>query len=718
MSRDLHDDHELLAARLLTGGNGVLAASAALGVVTVVVQPRAAAHPEVFQYALLGVYGLFVVAALLAPWSGRRVVAVLNGIVAVGYLALVALAWPAFAITGTPPAGQLLWLLTVIALPVLAAVIAWGQAGGWIMLGALAVTVPLLRLAMDDTSANAIANDVQACATAFLLCALAGTTLARAQRADLAARAARDAGVREAEVAARREVESRAQALVHDEVMATLGFAARATPQMLPVLASQARHAREALRSLSAEPSAPMSVDMLRDTLRTLAHSHGAQFDDRTVASGLPTPDVPAEVAGAVIGAAQQALVNTQRHAPGSTSAVVLRSDRDAVVVEVTDDGPGFDADAVPPGRLGIAVSIVARMQAVGGRALVHTGTGRGVTVELRWGAAPVPRTHGRADAALLQDREMRLSGALLAGGPVLLALFSLVWMDQPAPALTAGAALAAAFILVGHRAGRARAGAVIATAVLCLIAVGAMLFTGGVVPSSAPGPTYAGMWPLVGAAVVLGMLCLRGRPGAAAVILVPVIVIGILSVAPGPFDEVRAAVVRSILIVVAAATLAVSIRVLDRRVARDRALALRASSERAWLAEVTARARDKVLRWDETVGPVLARIAAGHELTDDEKRHCAALEGALRDGYRAGRLDAPAVAAAAARARRRGVDVVLIDDVPDRAIGAADLDGLHRWLVGELDSADGAFIARILPAGRPVIATAASAVGSTDFGG
>ncbi|MEW1962504.1 hypothetical protein AB0269_08610 [Microbacterium sp. NPDC077644] len=709
------DRHELLTARLLTAGNGAVAAIAALGLATVVVQPNVLALPLPFHGAVLCLYGGAIVVALVALVCSRRAIRLLNGAVAIGYLLLVASAWPVVALTRSEASGQLAWVLTVNAIAVLAAVIAWGQTAGWIVLGALAVFVPLLRFALADTTANAITNDLQALGTAMLLCALAGAALGRARRADAAAAAVREADVRDAESAARRDVEARAQALVHDEVLATLAFAARATTEMLPVLAAQAHRARAALAALATPHTGTVTVSAFRSELQDLARTHGAEFVEEDADE--QSAEVPADVAAAMTGAAEQALINAQVHAPESESSLTLTHDGDGFRVAVSDDGPGFDKHDVTPGRLGIAVSILARLRSVGGLAEVHTELGRGVVVDTSWQPkAPTAAIHPPS-VGLLPDRDMRLAGGLFAAGHLVLAAYSFVWLRNPLPGLLAGLALAAAFVVVSWRADRARAGVVVCAAVLAIAAVGTM-FAGVAVPDTAGTPTFAGMWPLVGASLVLGMLCLRSRPRTALVLLVPVVALAVMAVVPGPYTEIRAAVMRAVVVVVAATALAVSIRRLDRHVERDRAVTLAASTEHAWLAEGTTLAREKTAGWDATIGPLLDRIGEGTPLTDAEIAECLVHEGALRDGYRAGRLDVPAVAAAAARARSRGVDVVLIDDVADRDIDDDVLERLRAWLVGELDRADGSFIARILPEGRSALATASSDTASTRFGG
>lgn len=62
-----------------------------------------------------------------------------------------------------------------------------------------------------------------------------------------------------------------------------------------------------------------------------------------------------------------------------------MTRDAIAVVVEVTDDGPGFDPAGVPPHRYGLRESIRGRMAAVGGRAEVRSAPGAGTTIRLEW---------------------------------------------------------------------------------------------------------------------------------------------------------------------------------------------------------------------------------------------------------------------------------------------------------------------------------------------
>ncbi|WP_369799330.1 ATP-binding protein [Micromonospora sp. M42] len=76
------------------------------------------------------------------------------------------------------------------------------------------------------------------------------------------------------------------------------------------------------------------------------------------------------------------------RHAPGATASLRLAREGGAVVVEVVDDGPGFDPATVPAHRYGLRESIHGRMTTVGGRALVTSAPGAGTRIRLEWSDA------------------------------------------------------------------------------------------------------------------------------------------------------------------------------------------------------------------------------------------------------------------------------------------------------------------------------------------
>jgi len=77
---------------------------------------------------------------------------------------------------------------------------------------------------------------------------------------------------------------------------------------------------------------------------------------------------------------AQEALHNALRHAGASGITVTLAKTPRQVVLEVTDDGHGFDPDA-PSGGLGLA-SMRERAAAAGGKLAIRS-TRKGTTVRM-----------------------------------------------------------------------------------------------------------------------------------------------------------------------------------------------------------------------------------------------------------------------------------------------------------------------------------------------
>jgi len=132
----------------------------------------------------------------------------------------------------------------------------------------------------------------------------------------------------------------------------------------------------------SPEPAGAVRLITLHEDLRRLVESFRgsgatrvtADIDDRAASllQGL---------ADDVLQAAREALANAVRHASATTVQVVLRLGPDDAVLEVSDDGCGFDADTVAPGR-GLA-NLRARARSVGGVFELLAKPGQGTTVRI-----------------------------------------------------------------------------------------------------------------------------------------------------------------------------------------------------------------------------------------------------------------------------------------------------------------------------------------------
>lgn len=165
------------------------------------------------------------------------------------------------------------------------------------------------------------------------------------------------------------------------------GDAARA--EQLETLANGVRHSLRSLRSLLVEIYPPeLRTEGLAAALDDLVApvvASGVAVDVHVVA----TTDLPDEVVALVWRVAQEAVRNARRHARPHRLAVIVSRSPAAVVLEVVDDGAGFDTAALPaPGHLGLR-SLRDLVHDVGGTLLVTSRAGGGTRVRLELAAGP-----------------------------------------------------------------------------------------------------------------------------------------------------------------------------------------------------------------------------------------------------------------------------------------------------------------------------------------
>ncbi len=145
------------------------------------------------------------------------------------------------------------------------------------------------------------------------------------------------------------------------------------------------REALEEIRQISRGLGLPelQELDVL-DTVRRVVRSHERRTGTRIeihadrLEEGL---DVGASVKLTAYRLIQETLMNGYRHAAGSTQQVSVGNDSDWLLVEVADDGPGFDREASLRGdRLGL-VGLRERVESIGGRFELLTSPGNGTTI-------------------------------------------------------------------------------------------------------------------------------------------------------------------------------------------------------------------------------------------------------------------------------------------------------------------------------------------------
>jgi signal transduction histidine kinase len=120
----------------------------------------------------------------------------------------------------------------------------------------------------------------------------------------------------------------------------------------------------------------------LDQALRRLVEEFGQRSG--VVAVAEVDPDAAAALAssaGDVVQLAREALSNVSRHAAAATCRISLRREEAGVVLEVDDDGRGFDPDRVARGN-GLG-NLRERAADLGGRAEVASAPGQGTTVRV-----------------------------------------------------------------------------------------------------------------------------------------------------------------------------------------------------------------------------------------------------------------------------------------------------------------------------------------------
>ncbi|HEU5470136.1 MAG TPA: GAF domain-containing sensor histidine kinase [Actinophytocola sp.] len=152
-------------------------------------------------------------------------------------------------------------------------------------------------------------------------------------------------------------------------------------------LATVRRLAAEAVAELRAIVVGQRPVDLAGDELDVALRKQVDLLDRvhepavRFV--GAAVPRLPDDARQVIFRVAQEALHNALRHAEASEVGVDLLCRKGFVVLEVTDDGRGFDpASAAAAGRLGLA-SMRERARTVGGQITVASAPGAGTTVRL-----------------------------------------------------------------------------------------------------------------------------------------------------------------------------------------------------------------------------------------------------------------------------------------------------------------------------------------------
>jgi signal transduction histidine kinase/ligand-binding sensor domain-containing protein len=103
---------------------------------------------------------------------------------------------------------------------------------------------------------------------------------------------------------------------------------------------------------------------------------------------GCTSSAMPPDVKVALYRIAQEALNNVAKHSGAGQATVRLCCGPERVALHVTDDGRGFDVDAIPPDHLGVGI-MRERAEAIGATLTIESEIGQGTEVTLVWESAP-----------------------------------------------------------------------------------------------------------------------------------------------------------------------------------------------------------------------------------------------------------------------------------------------------------------------------------------
>jgi signal transduction histidine kinase len=126
-----------------------------------------------------------------------------------------------------------------------------------------------------------------------------------------------------------------------------------------------------------------LSAGNLTNTIEQLAH----EVEERTGVTVIVEIDVTlegplADGAAQIVHIVREALSNMGRHAEATTCRVSILRDASSAVVEIDDDGRGFDTESASRG-MGMA-NLAERAEAIGGTLEVISHAGTGTTVRVR----------------------------------------------------------------------------------------------------------------------------------------------------------------------------------------------------------------------------------------------------------------------------------------------------------------------------------------------
>lgn len=428
----------------------------------------------------------------------------------------------------------------------------------------------------------------------------------------------------------------------------------------------------------------------------------------------------------ALYAAAMEAISNAVRHGgpePGQVPRIEVKFDvtGDVLHVRIWDFGKGFDgSESTESGRFGIEHGIHERMEEARGRATVVSAPGHGTVVTLIWPAlagdpevevSAQSRSRWRTslDASMSSGGARTLVGVLGTTYVVVILLERAAFSSLVPSLLALALYLVVDFALLMKKWPLDRMPAWAAWVVAVAIGIGNYVALASVADYA---HIHEAAWTLGAGALMACGLLVRKHMGVA---WASVLILFVSTLAWAHFYlqpwQLALQMIIGQVVTLAFWTVMVlwaSMGVYELTLA-DR-MEAQATAEREVNEGVRKAVTESLRSVSRRAAPLIDPVAAGDDLTEEMRVEARILEASLRDDIRAASFVETPVEAAATDARRRGVDVVLLDDsvegsVPTK-VPKAFIDEAVRVLS---QTESGRVVVRLQPVSASVVGTIVS---------
>lgn len=299
------------------------------------------------------------------------------------------LVWPVLATDGTGlPEDYRPWIWWAMGMSAISLSVAFKPP--FSLLGAIGVTITWFLFSAEPYGGaiefqRRIQDSVLVLMLGGVFGSLAGLIIAQFGKVD----EANSSSLRESVARAQRETMDRERglvyALVHDRVLNTLLVAAKAKSQ--GEYSSAADSAESALKELSGMGSRKAGQESFSSLALFKGLASAAQEYENVIVSsgGEGSLAIPAEVGEAITQASLQAIENSRRHSGANRTYLHTEANEGEIKVTIKDHGKGFRTSRVRRNRLGVRLSIIGRVESIGGQAVIESKPGVGTKVVLSW---------------------------------------------------------------------------------------------------------------------------------------------------------------------------------------------------------------------------------------------------------------------------------------------------------------------------------------------